>query len=248
MMFIPEKSSMGICGRRSVVLGLAGCLFLTSCQGLSGQNNQGSPNYAGACVGGAALGAGGSLAWDLWKNVQGANKSGSSKSRVSGPTSESLKRAGIIGAAGCAVGLAVTGIGQILNEREQKRQEEVFQQAARDGATQAEQARQQVADRYKSLPPPATEPERSVREQEKVREMDDAANKEQAAKAWAEGTTSGKAVYIGSVPSSAAQAGQTSHCAKIREVVTKDGKEVMQVSTACMGENGEYQRVDVKPA
>ena len=179
--------------------------------------------------------------------MQGANKSGSSKSRVSGPTSESLKRAGIIRAAGCAVGLAVTGIGQMLNEREQKRQEEVFQQAARDGAAQAEQSRQQVADRYKNLPPPATESERTGREQDKAREMDNAGNKEQAAKAWTEGATSGQAVYIGSVPASNSQAGPGAHCAKIREVVTKDGKEVMQVSTACRGENGEYQRVEVKP-
>lgn len=217
-------------------------LFLVSCQGMQGQS--GAPgtsagDYLGNCVKTGIGGIGGALIFEGIKQMgniqQGKINYGSAATTVA------------IGAgAGCAVGLAYTAIGHVLNEREQKRHDEAFQQAARDGATQTERARQEVADRYKNLPPPATEQERVTREQEKARDLETAGNKEQPAKAWSEGVASGNVTVFGSTPVKT-EGGATVQCPKIREVVMKDGKEVHQVSTACMGQSGEYQRVEVKP-
>lgn len=217
-------------------------LLLVSCQGMPGQS--GAPgtsvgDYLGNCGKAGAAGIAGAAIFESIKQMgniqQGRFNYGSAATTVA------------IGAgAGCAVGLTYTAIGHVLNEREQKRHDEAFQQAARDGAAQTERARQDVADRYKNLPPPATEQERTTREQEKARDLETAGNKEQPAKAWSEGGASGNVTVIGSTPVKT-EGGTTVQCQKIREIVTKDGKEVHQVSTACMGQNGEYQRVEVKP-
>lgn len=220
-------------------------LSLTGCQGMpgqAGQNANSSPNYASVCAGGAALGAGGSAIFDILKS--GSQKKSSSPSL----SNNSLKRAGMIGAAGCAVGLAATAIGQVLNDQEKRKADEAFQKAAKEGAAQSERERQQIEDRYKTMPQPTTDAEKANREQDKKREVANANSKDQPAQGWSEGATAGKAIYIGTVPTEASKGGGSSNCARIREVVLKDGKEVTQISTACMSENGEYQRVEVKPA
>jgi hypothetical protein len=224
-------------------------MILSSCQGMSGQPNQAgqsNSSYIQGCLVGGAVGAGASLVWDYLK-------SGSSKgSRSTSPTSESLKKAGLIGAAGCAVGLAATAIGKILTEREQQRQDEVFQKAAQAGAEKAERDRLQIEERYRKMPTPATDAARVSREQAKQHEIQTAQTKQSNPESWSDGATKGQAIYIG--PKQSPQTGEVvrtaggKDCVTIKEFVIKDGVETSQDSTACPASDGHWQRIELRSA
>jgi len=214
--------------------------------GQPNQAGQSNSSYVGGCVAGAALGAGGSLLWDILK-------AGSQKgSRVPTPTSESLKKAALIGGAGCAVGLAATAIGKYLTEREQQRQDEVFQKAAQAGAEQAERERLQVEERYRNMPAPATDADRISREQARQREIEAAQSKQSSPESWSEGSTKGQAIYIG--PTKSPQTGEVMRtaggkgCVAIKEIVMKDGVEASQETNACPASDGHWQRIELQRA
>ncbi len=214
--------------------------------GQPNQAGQSNSSYVGGCVAGAALGAGGSLLWDILK-------AGSQKgSRVPTPTSESLKKAALIGGAGCAVGLAATAIGKYLTEREQQRQDEVFQKAAQAGAEQAERERLQVEERYRSMPAPADDAERVTREQAKQRDIKVAQTKQGTPESWSEGPTKGQAIYIGTDTSpetgEVTKTADGKDCITVMEMIWKNGEQVQQKSKACRGTDGHYARIEVVKA
>lgn len=236
--------------RRSTWVSKAACVtasafLLAGCQGLTNPREAG---YVGECLKTGALGAGLGLAADVIMNMD-EYRSGSKMSKEAG------KRLGtkmVIGAAaGCAVGLAATAVGKTLDARERQKQDEAFQQAAQSAAAQIEQERQQIAARYRDLPPPATEAERAKREEEKARELANVGPRNLPARSWSEGETKGKVIVVGissSVQTTGAS-GAAEDCLELEETVTKDGREVKQRSTSCRNpETGGYERVKVEVA
>jgi hypothetical protein len=218
--------------------------LLASCQGLT---NPREASYAGECFKTGALGAGLGLAADVLMNMNDYK---------SGTMSKGMgKRLGtkmVIGAAaGCAVGLATTAVGKALDARERQKQDEAFQQAAQSAAAQVEQERQQIATRYRDMPPPATEAERAKREEEKARDLASVGSRNLPARSWSEGETKGKVIVVGisSSVQTTGSSGSAEDCLELEETVTKDGREVKQRSTSCRNsETGGYERVKVEVA
>jgi len=210
------------------------------------QNNQSrsaAGAYAGACVGGALLGGIGGAVYE------GIMQKGQLQ-RGGGLNNSMIKSVAIGAGAGCAIGLGATAIGKLLNEREQQRQDEVFQKAAQVGAEQAERERLQVEERYRNMPPAATETNRIAREQAKQREIQTAQSTQSSPEAWKDGNTRGQAIYIG--PTKSPQTGEVirtaggKDCVTIKEIIMKDGVEASQETTACPASDGHWQRIEVQ--
>lgn len=220
-------------------------MLLASCQGMTGQNNQSGSaagSYVGGCVGGGLLGGLGGLA------LEGIKQKGSIERGTT--TNKSFMKSMALGAGiGCAVGIGATAIGKILNEREQQRQDDVFQKAAQSAAEQAERDRLQVEERYRDMPPPSTEADRVARKQVKQQEIKTAQSKPSSSQSWSEGTTKGEAIYIG--PATSPKTGEViktadgKDCFTIKEKVWKNGEQRNQDTTACRGADGHYTRVEV---
>lgn len=235
--------------RRSTWVSKAACVtvsafLLAGCQGLT---NPREASYVGECLKTGALGAGLGLAADVLMNMN-EYRSGN----MSQGAGKRLGTKMVIGAAaGCAVGLAATAVGKTLDARERQKQDEAFQQAAQSAAAQVEQERQQIAARYRDLPPPATEAERAKREEEKARELANVSPRNLPARSWSEGETKGKVIVVGissSVQTTGAS-GAAEDCLELEETVTRDGREVKQRSTSCRNpETGGYERVKVEVA
>jgi len=215
-------------------------LLLVSCQGMQGQTTAG--DYASNCAKGVGIGVIGAIGFEAIKQASNL-KQGKIDYKSAIPS------VAIGAGAGCAVGLAYTAIGQILTDREQQRQDEVFQKAAQAGAEQAERDRLQIEERYRTMPPPATDSDRVAREQAKQREIQTAQAKQGSPQTYTEDGTRGEATYIGT--STSPKTGEIvrtkdgKDCVKIREMVWKNGEQRQQESDACRSADGHYTRMEL---
>ncbi|MCC7548818.1 MAG: hypothetical protein IT532_13715 [Burkholderiales bacterium] len=73
-------------------------------------------------------------------------------------------------AAGCAIGLAATAVGKMLNARQREKHEESVQRTAKRQAKELE-AYSQTERRYEQMPVPASDTEQAAREQRRDEEL-----------------------------------------------------------------------------
>lgn len=229
--------------QRTVVMGQAGIAALSlavlaACQGGPGLgaagpggSGGGGAGMATTCLKGAAVGAVGGLVYDA---LTGKKTTDSSRRR--------LESAGRGALAGCVVNLAVTAVGQMLQEGQRSRYEDALQRDARRRALEQEkygQARARVQAR-----PAATPQQVAARDAELARLQ--AEYEASMAKPVVADLGGGATATIEGQPP--VTAGEFAGCQTKTMLVSTPGGQARQQEMFCPNERGDLVRVDARPA
>lgn len=214
--------------RKATALVVAATLALSGCanvqQGMSGLGQQ---NMVLSC---AEFAAGAGLVMEM---IDKAKKT---------PSTGAAHRNKLVKAAavGCAIGMAATAVGRLLDARQQAQYEEAAQRTAKRQAQETANYTA-ITRRYDAMPAPRTPKEKDDREKRRQDELDkskDRLTKPETVELAGGGTTT----ITPGTPDTATP--ETQGCFTQTVLVSKPGGQAKQVDTMCPNGKGGFARVE----